>query len=75
MTPQEFIAQGGIRKKDFAFTVEVRGTKWDVYHFRKDGKPSTMAYAKIGDTWTIGIFCASYLTMKQVVRKLGEGTN
>ncbi len=75
MTPQEFIAQGGIREQDFAFTVEVRGIKWDVYHFRKESKPGTMAYRKTDSEWTIGIFCASYLTTKQVVRKLEEGTN
>jgi len=75
VTPQEFIAQGGIREQDFVFTVEVRGNKWDVYHFRKEGKPGTMAYRKTASGWIIGIFCAGYLTTEQAVRKLEEGTN
>jgi len=62
-----------IRQEDYAFTVEVRGTKWDAYRFVKDGKKGTMAYMKNPDgTFTIGVFQAGTLTEEEVRRALIE---
>lgn len=67
---QEWIAAGGIRKENYAFTVKHGGRAWDVYHFKKDGKPGTMAYRKQDDGWLVDIFCPGHLDEDAVVEKL-----
>jgi len=65
-----------LRKEDFAFTVEVRDKKWDVYRFVKDGKKGTMAYMRQPDgTFVIGVFRAGTLTEEEVRRALRESEN
>jgi hypothetical protein len=64
-----------LSKDTYAFTVKVRGVDWDTHHFVKDGKPGTMAFAKMDDKWVIGVFCAGRLGEQEVVRRLIEGAN
>lgn len=72
-TVQEWIAQGGVRKEDYAFTVRRGDVAWDVYHFHKDDKAGTMAYRKDGDRWIIDVFCAGHLDRDAVLAKIQSG--
>ena len=56
---------------NFAFSVTVNETPYDVYYFKKDGKPSTMAFCKNdnGD-FVIGLFCVGNLSLEEVAIKL-----
>jgi len=55
-----------MKKEDYAFTVEVHGSKWDVYRFTKDGKKGMMAFRQSeppsvlypNGKWEIGMFKA-----------------
>jgi hypothetical protein len=62
----------GIKREDYAFTVEVQGEKWHVYYFVKDGKRGTMAFTPRDGKFTIGLFCAGNLTEAQAKAKLEE---
>jgi hypothetical protein len=54
------------------FTVEAEGRPWDVYSFRKDGKPGTLAISQVDGKWEIGVFCAGTLSEQEVIGKLRE---
>ena len=58
---------------EYRFSVEAQGHPWDVYSFRKDGQPGTLAFAQIRGEWVIGVFCAGTLSMQEVFEKLKDG--
>jgi hypothetical protein len=79
---QGAMMETGIKKKNYAFTVEVLGEKWDCYYFKKDGKDGTMAFTKrqharekgepSGEHFVIGLFRAGRLTEAQAKTALEE---
>lgn len=72
-----------IREEDYAFSVEVLGSQWDVYRFEKDGKKGMLAFRQTAPKspenprgkWEIGMFTAGELTPEQVAEKLRQGKN
>lgn len=62
----------GVKKEDYAFTVEALGTPWDVYRFTKDGAHGMMAFRKVGETWEIGMFRKGEFSPEEVVRLLTD---
>jgi len=61
-----------ISEDTYAFTVTVNNVAWDAHYFEKDGKPGTIAFAKIGDKWVIGVFCAGHIDQPAVVERLNR---
>jgi hypothetical protein len=62
----------GLTKEEFAFTVKVSGTMWDVYyHWMPDyGKDATIAFCMKGGKAVIGVFSAGKLNEDEVRSKL-----
>lgn len=60
----------GIRPQDYAFTVEARSSKWDVYHFRKNKKWGTLAFRYHEGRWEIGLFKLGKLQRDEAAREL-----
>jgi hypothetical protein len=65
----------GIHKRDYAFTVEARGLKWDCYHFVKEGKQGTLGFTKKDGRFCIGLMCAGRLDSEQARLKIEEDLN
>lgn len=61
-----------ISENTHAFTVTVNNIAWEAHHFEKDGKLGTIAFAKIGDKWVIGVFCAGHIDEAAVVERLNR---
>jgi len=60
-----------LTKGEFAYTVEVSGTMWDVYyHEMPDGRDVTIAFCMEDGKAVIGAFAAGKLTEEQVMSKL-----
>lgn len=64
-----------IRQEDYAFSVKVAGSMYDVYHFHKDGKPGTFAFRKVGNKWEISILEAGHLKLDAVRKRLKSATD
>lgn len=61
----------GLRPENFAFTVEARGTPWDVYRMTdKEGKAGMVAFRGVNGNWEIGFFKAGEFTPEEVVQAL-----
>jgi hypothetical protein len=60
----------GVKKEDYAFTVEARGETWDCYHFKKEDKQGTLGFTKRGENFVIGLFTAGHLTREQAIKEL-----
>jgi len=62
----------GVRPEDFAFTVQVGATLWDVYYFEKDGKAGTCAWGVEDGEFVVSLFCAGKLTQGEAEKKIAE---
>ncbi len=62
----------GIHEKDYAFTVEARNEKWDVYYFVKNGKKGTMAFTRRKKKFVIGLFAAGNLSEEEAKQALEQ---
>jgi hypothetical protein len=58
-------------KEEFAYTVKVSGTMWDVYyHEMPDGRDVTIAFCMKKGKWVIGVFCEGRLAEEEVMSQL-----
>jgi hypothetical protein len=58
-------------KEEFAYTVKVSGTMWDVYyHEMPDGRDATIAFCMKGEKAVIGVFSAGKLGEEEVRSQL-----
>ena len=60
----------GLQKKDYAFSVEARNEKWDVYYFTKNGKKGTIAVTRRRGKFVIGLFANGNLSEEEVASTL-----
>lgn len=61
----------GLKKENYAFTVDAIGTPWDVYYLTdRDGKEGMIAFRLKGEQWEIGFLQAGEFTPEQVAEAL-----
>lgn len=59
---------------EFAFSLYLDSIVWDVYYFKKDGKPGTLAFRKCPDgRFEVGLFRTGRLSPDEVKTKLMPG--
>jgi hypothetical protein len=74
-TPEDYILEtvaGYLQKENYAFTIEVLGTPWDVYRFTRDGKKGMLAFRMIKGKFEIGFFRAGEFTEDAVAQAIVE---
>jgi hypothetical protein len=74
-TPENFILEtvaGYLRKEDYAFTIEVLGTPWDVYRFTRDGKKGMLAFRMVKGQFEIGFFRAGEFNEDEIAKTIVE---
>jgi hypothetical protein len=60
-----------LKKEDFAFTVEVLGTKYDVYHFRNaEGAPRSIAWTIMEGQAVIAAYTDKHATEDEMYAQL-----
>jgi hypothetical protein len=59
-----------IKPEDFDFTIDVDGIKHDVYHFEKEGKVGTIAFALKDDKAIIPMIKVGRMTEEEVEKEI-----